>query len=575
VNGGVATDATAADGDFSAAAVAPNLRQDAAPGEHLACVFDGEQEHTGDPATLPPDSLAVLRRLDDEAALTAEDAAGETLSPRPGLFRTDTLTESLIALVVLAVVQRLIGFGRSVLVCGWLDPDQLGEWDLANRFFVLAAPLVVLGLPGSFGRYLEHYRQRGALQIVLLRTTAVCLILALGGMTVMLAAPAFIAEQVFGNADRAASIGLMVFGLAAVIAYNYLTEMLTALRLVRVSSLVQFLNSIAFAGLSITFLALWRADAMAIVLAYAGSCLLLVVAAGAWLIRRWTSLPHDRAHVPHSEMWRKLLPFAVWVWVTNLLYNVFEVVDRYMLLHVGNFPDARSLVGQYHSAQVIPVLMVSAAGLLAGMILPHLSRDWEAGRPERVSNALNLTVKILGLTMFTGSVLVFLMAPLLFNGIWHGKYAEGLAMLPLALVSCSWLGLLTVSQMYLWCAERAPLGCVSLAIGLAANVVLNLLLIPHYGLAGAVAATTISNFVVLVIVFAWNRWLGMQLALGTCLVVVLPLAVLLGPSTAVVVLIGTTLIVVRSNWLLTEQEKHRVLQVWHEYRSGLTKRRAA
>ena len=45
------------------------------------------------------------------------------------------------------------------------------------------------------------------------------------------------------------------------------------------SSLLQFVNSICFAAFSVALLAYWRLDAMAIVLAYAGSCLLLVFTA--------------------------------------------------------------------------------------------------------------------------------------------------------------------------------------------------------------------------------------------------------------------------------------------------------
>jgi PST family polysaccharide transporter len=507
------------------------------------------------------------------AVLSVSDqVVDEASAPRSTLLGGDTLAQSLMALVVLAFAQRIIGFGRSVLVCGWLPPDQLGEWDLTNRFFVLAAPLVVLGLPGSFGRYLEHYRQRGVLRCVLLRTIVVCVALAVFAVFAMLAAPEFIAQQVFGRADRASSVALLAAGLAAVIAYNYLTEMLTALRLVRVSSLVQFLNSLAFAALSVVLLALWRLDALAIVLAYAASCLLLVLAAITWLATHWSHLPRDGAHLPRVEMWKKLLPFAVWVWVTNLLYNLFEVVDRYMLLHVGNLLDAQALVGQYHSAQVIPVLIVSVAGLLAGMILPHLSRDWEWGDRARVSNTLNLTLKLLGLATFAGSVVVLFAAPLLFDLAWQGKYAEGLALLPLALASCGWLGLLTVAQMYLWCAERATLGCFSLAIGLVTNVALNLALIPTYGLPGAVIATATSNFAVLGIVLALNRGLGMHVQAATALVGLLPLALLLGNWIALAVVAVTVLALLTGHRLLTEQEKQQIVSVWQDYRAKVRPR---
>jgi O-antigen/teichoic acid export membrane protein len=505
------------------------------------------------------------------AVLPVDDRAiDETPAPPRTLLSGDTLAQSLIALVALAVAQRLVGFGRSVLVCGWLPPDQLGEWDLANRFFILAAPLVVLGLPGSFGRYLEHYRQRGVLRCVLFRTVVVCALLAVVAMLGMLAAPEFIAGQVFGRGDRAPSVAVLAIGLVAVIAYNYVTAMLTALRLVRVSSLVQFFHSLAFAGLCVALLGVWRLDALSIVVAYTGGCLLLVLVAIFWLAAHWRDLPRDCAYLPSGEMWRKLAPFAVWVWVTNLLYNLFEVVDRYMLLHIGELQDAQALVGQYHSAQVVPALFVSVASLLAAMILPHLSRDWEWGDRARVTETLNLTLKLLGLATFAGSVALLFAAPLLFDLAWDGKYAQGMALLPLALASCGWLGLLTVAQMYLWCAERATLSCISLAIGLVLNVVLNLALIPAYGLPGAVVATTTSNFAVLGIVLALNRGLGMRVHRSTVCIALLPAALLLERWMALAVLGGAMVCLFASRQLLSASEKSQIASVWQEYYRKVT-----
>ena len=76
----------------------------------------------------------------------------------------------MLILLALTVVQRLVGFVRAVLFCRWLDAEQLGLWDMAFSFLLLAAPLSVLAIPGAFGRYLEHYRQRGQLRTFLRRT---------------------------------------------------------------------------------------------------------------------------------------------------------------------------------------------------------------------------------------------------------------------------------------------------------------------------------------------------------------------------------------------------------------------
>ena len=77
----------------------------------------------------------------------------------PGGLQPETLVDSVLILLVLTVVQRMVGFVREILFCRWLDAEQLGKWDLGFGFLMLAAPLAVLSLPGTFPRYVERYRQ--------------------------------------------------------------------------------------------------------------------------------------------------------------------------------------------------------------------------------------------------------------------------------------------------------------------------------------------------------------------------------------------------------------------------------
>ncbi len=58
----------------------------------------------------------------------------------PTPLPTDTLVDSVLILLGLSVVQRLVGFVRAVLFCRWLDAEQLGLWDMAFSFLLLAAP---------------------------------------------------------------------------------------------------------------------------------------------------------------------------------------------------------------------------------------------------------------------------------------------------------------------------------------------------------------------------------------------------------------------------------------------------
>ncbi len=174
---------------------------------------------------------AILETSSDAVALPDRTRANSSVPGRPAALRTDALSDSIIVLLVLAAVQRIVGFVRGVLVCRWLSPQELGQWDMAFGFLTLGAPLVVLGLPGSFGRYVEYFRQRGQLERLLRRTAVACIALtSLAVLAVLLARP-FFSTIVFGRPDEIQLMLVLAICLAAVIAFNYLTELLTALRM--------------------------------------------------------------------------------------------------------------------------------------------------------------------------------------------------------------------------------------------------------------------------------------------------------------------------------------------------------
>ena len=507
------------------------------------------------------------------ATAAENDYAAETAQFEAPPWRTDTLAESLAILMVLSIVQRLIGFIRQVLVCRWLEPSELGQWDIAFKFLMLAAPMAVLGLPGSFGRYTEYYRRRGHLRTLLRRTAIACALLACGTALAMIAMRQWISELIYGADNQTGMVTLLAVSLLAVIAYNYLTEMLTALRMVRVASVVQLLSAIAFALLSVGLVFGWRCDASAVVIAYALSCLLLVGPTWIWFRRAWRSIPEPALSLAPIGLWGKLIPFALSIWAVNLLYNLVGVVDRYMIIHYSPSADPLALVGHYHSAQVVPMLMVSLTGLLGGILLPYLSHDWEMGDREAVGTKLNLAIKLLGMTMLAGGTIVLLGAPLLFGLALHGKYDGGLQILPWTLTYCAWMALISVAQMYLWCAERARLPCFALVAGLIVNVVLCRLLLPGHGLFGVVWATAAANLLTLAILFRFNKWFGMRIDRGTWLVALLPAVVTAGPLVAVVAVAAVSLEVVAGHRLISRDEKQQIIAAYRHHLQKIFPRR--
>jgi O-antigen/teichoic acid export membrane protein len=475
-------------------------------------------------------------------------------------LRPDTLATSVAILLVLGVIQRTIGFGRGILFCRWLSPEELGHWEMAYSFLLFAAPVVVLGLPGSFGRYLERYRQRGQLRTFLRRAslwTALLVVIAVG--TMILAGPTF-SDLIFGRADQRTLTLLLAVSLIAVILHHFLEALFAALRKFPIVSTMHFCQSIGFAIISLGLLLWWRAGTESIIIAYGVACLISAVGALLWTRRDLTELAAPDEPLSHWEFWPPLVRFAAWVWVINLFCHLFAIVDRYMLVHYSGLDNASALalVGHYHASRIIPLLFISVADLLAGVVMPYLSHDWEAGNRDRVSDRLNLVLKFTSLGMLATGVVVLWIAPVLFHVAFKGRYDDGLAVMPWTLTYCVWYALLIVAQNNIWCAEQTRLGAIPLAVGLVVNTALNLVLIPAWGLLGAVVATTLSTALAVAVLYWINHRAGMRLDPGMLWLSLAPAALCGGALSGTVMFITLIAVLPFSKTLVTEREREQI-----------------
>ena len=327
----------------------------------------------------------------------------------PAPLQTDTLVDSVLILLALNVVQRLVGFVRAVLFCRWLDAEQLGLWDMAFSFLLLAAPLAVLAIPGAFGRYLEHYRQRGQLRTFLRRTILACGGLAMVAFAVVLLAAAMVVRAGLrqrrpvghdcpggrkpGGRDRLQFPRRTVHRPAQ---HSACVGDATGQQrgLCRVGRR-------AAAGLAMH--GRERAALLRRIVSDRGRAGRLRVAAG--VACRAAGRP-DRCRAACSGP--ASAPFAAWVLLGSVLTNLFGVVDRYMIVHFSRMSadEALDAVGNYYAARVVPLLLVSIAAMLGTMITPHLSHDWEAGRRDLVVARLRLFLKLFGFALFAAAAVV-------------------------------------------------------------------------------------------------------------------------------------------------------------------------
>ena len=463
-------------------------------------------------------------------------------------------------MLLLTIVQRGVGFVRNVAVCRSLDPGELGMWNLSESFLVLAAPLIVFGIPGSFGRYVEHYRQRGQLRGFLKRTLLATSLIACVGVGILLALRTTVAKIAFGAADADEYVVYTVATLIAVIAYNVVGNLLMALRQVRANASVQFANSVIFSIVAILLLATTALGAKAVLLAYLIACAITTVGSVILIRSAISPLTKLEPKLLASSVWTKLGPYIGWFWLSDLLMNIFNWTDRLMIVHCAEFDrdHATAMIGQYHSSRIIGVLLISVTGMLGSVLLSYLSHDWEAGRRSEAEARLSFALRLVSIATTTIAIGTLFFAPVIYGWMLQGEFEEGFDVLHVTLAYCIWYGLLTMAANYIWCHERPVLACAAVSVGIGVNTLLNYILLPRWGLSGAVTATALANLSILVGIMLICRALGLVIHRGTMLALLLPGCLCLGAVPALACLIAVAWHGISNGWLFAPSEMAQI-----------------
>jgi O-antigen/teichoic acid export membrane protein len=323
--------------------------------------------------------------------------------------------------------------------------------------------------------------------------------------------------------------------------------------------MVQLARTTAFLGFGTLLVWGWRPSATNVVLAFGLASAASIILAFWWLFAVWREGPHVEVTGP-VVVWQRVMPFAVGVWLCNLVTNAFDMVNPYMLAHFSHLPqhEAMAEVGNLHSARILPLLIFAFSTTLASMLIPHLTHAWETGQRANVGRDVRLFVKLYSLALTLGAACILVAAPTLFGVVFRGKYDGGLHVLPWTMLGAAWMGLAFIAQTYLWCREEARLSSLALAAGLVANLICNLALVPLWGLQGTVVAGAAGMSTVLVAALLFGRRLGLRVDRKLLCAAAMPLVLLLGPWPAAM-LATLLLIAAVATPLLFDADERRLL----------------
>jgi len=383
------------------------------------------------------------------------------------------------------VGKLLLVFVRLPLLTKLLGAEHYGTLSLVLVTAALLAPAAALGLGAAVVRFLAaentatRVRDRffSATAVVLLAGAALCL-------AVILTAD-FLESTVYGGVDASAVIRLGAF-LIVTEALNRMTQCyFRAFRRMGWFATMNVALPVLELALMAGFLALgWGLRGVIIGMLIAG-VVTAVTSLSVVAVQVGVSVPRFAGMGRYLRYGIPLIPSRPLNWVIN--YS-----DRYML---GYFLGAAQ-VGLYSAAYGI-TNVISVLATPVGMVLfPTVARLYDQGKTEETKTYFRYSIKYVLMLSIPAAVGLSVLSVPLIRLFTSEEFVDGAAIVPLVAGGLVAAGLRQLLDYIFHLVNKTFWVMLLLGIAAVLNVLLNLLLIPPYGIMGAAIATTAAFVVV-------------------------------------------------------------------------------
>ncbi|NJD98891.1 flippase [Thermococcus sp. LS1] len=395
------------------------------------------------------------------------------------------------------VISMFFGFLSRAVIARYFSTAEYGVFNLALTVLNIALVIATLGFQNALPREVAFYKEREPSRVRDLISTAL-VIVAVNSLiwTVILFLEAGNISQVFKDARLVHALRIIVFALPF---WALIVVMISISRgLGRVREQVYFQNIVyptvflvlivvgAFLKFSFTFVF------VAYVVGW--SLTFLALAFNVWKIELLKFRPQL-----NLEIGKKLTLFSIPLMFSGILNFLMTWTDTLML----GYYKSSEVVGIYNAAaplaRLIPIFLASTSVLY----VPIASRLYAQEKLKELGRTYQILTKwtfLLTLPLFS---MMFLFPEAVIYFLFGAKYvsaAPALQILALGFMFHTFLGLNGLSLVVI---GQPKLNMIGDTFAVISNVLLNVLLIPEYGIVGAAIATAVSYFVANVFRSLW------------------------------------------------------------------------
>jgi O-antigen/teichoic acid export membrane protein len=431
-----------------------------------------------------------------------------------------------------SIVGRFLNFLLVPFYTNYLARAEYGVVSNIYAYIAFAFVIYGYGMDSAYMRFVassESEDKKQTLSIPLYSLLVTSLLFSVGVHAFAPAISEAIGAEGHANLIRYAG-WILFFDTLVIVPFAYLRMTNRA----KVFAGLRILNILINVVLTILMLAFFRMKLEAVFIAN------LVASAATALMLAWVALPQLTLKLS-GQLFREMLGFGLPYIPAGLAGIAIQVIDRPIVKALTN--DAT--LGVYQANYRLGVLMMLVVGMFDYAWRPFfLTHARDSDAPKLFSKVFTYLVALLMLVFVSGSFFVEDIVRIrMFGGYFiNPNYWEGLSIVPIVLMAYVFTGAYVNFVVGVYLEKKTKYLPYATGAGALVNVVVNLILIPKYGITGAAIATLLSYVVMAIgiyfpsqrlyhVDYEWGRLI--RVVLAACVIVVVVLQLGLQPATAV------------------------------------------
>jgi O-antigen/teichoic acid export membrane protein len=389
------------------------------------------------------------------------------------------------------IALKLVSFAYAIYIARAFSQENIGLFYLSLSVIGLIGVWRDFGLPAALQRYVPFFeaKRQGGKAISLLKVSYAANAL-LGA--ILFAVMFLLADPIgalYQNPSLADGLRLLAAYVLFENLYKVSSSFLQGRGDIKTCQFLGNLQNVAKFALTIILFGVFGPTLFTLSMAFTLSFIAVLLASIPFIRRRAADMPGGRGSLSPSELARDILPFGLTLTVVQSFWTLISSTDRALLGYFGDPATSVEIVAIYSIATQLALTIMVFPGAFGSIFLPVISRLAGKGDHATMRSVIQTSQRWILFVTIPVALATMAFAGEMLSAFYGSPYRSGGTAMAIFI-----LGLLFSTIAYPISLALAGMRLVRLELYVAvacamANVALNVLLVPHFGMEGASAAS--------------------------------------------------------------------------------------